>query len=402
MIDALTESKAGTDPINVKAIVDAIRRVTGAANMPVELHEPVFAGKEKEYLLECIDTTFVSSVGKFVDRFEHMVAEATGAAHGIAVVNGTAALHMCLKLAGVEQADEVIMPTLTFVATANAVSYCGAVPHFVDSSFDTLGMDPIRLETHLQAIAQRRGEGLFNRETGRRIAAILPMHVLGLPVHLDELRKIADDYGVPLVEDIAEALGSTYRDAGIASKTTLGALSFNGNKVITTGGGGAIVTNDADIAQRAKHITTTAKLAHRWAFDHDDVGYNYRLPNLNAALGCAQLEQLPGFIASKRELARRYGDAFKGMSGFRFVVEPPFGHSNYWLNAILLDDESGAARDDLLEATHAAGLKTRPAWTLMHRLPMYRDCPRADLSVAESIERRLVKLPSSAHLGRSA
>jgi perosamine synthetase len=399
----LHESTTGGETaqhVDVAAIIAAIRGVTGPSNGPIALHEPSFEGNEWVYLKECLDSTFVSSVGAFVDRFERMVAEATGAAFGIAIVNGTAALHICLLLAEVGRDDEVIMPTLTFIATANAVSYCGAIPHFVDSSVDTLGLDTERLRAHLGAIAVRRNGVTVNRITGRRIAAIVPMHVLGLAVDLDGLRALGAEYDIPIVEDIAEALGSTYRNGGIAADTRLGALSFNGNKIVTTGGGGAIVTNDPKLAQRAKHMTTTAKLPHRWAFNHDEIGFNYRLPNLNAALGCAQLERLPEFVAAKRDLAARYRKAFAGIPGVHFVIEPEYATSNYWLNAILLDDDSGATCETLLAATHEAGLLTRPAWTLMHRLPMYLDCPRADLSVAESIERRLVKLPSSAHLGR--
>jgi perosamine synthetase len=396
----LTTAGRATGQINLPAVVEAICRVVGPSEKPIALHEPSFEGNEWRYLKECLDTTYVSSVGAFVDRFERMVAEATGAPHAVAVVNGTAALHICLLLAGVQRDEEVMVPSLTFVATANAVSYCGAIPHFADSCLDNLGLDAAKLRAHLDSLAMLRESGVFNRISGRRIAAIVPMHVLGLPADLDALRAVAGDYRIPLVEDIAEALGSTYRGAGIAAATHLGALSFNGNKIITTGGGGAIVTNDAALARRAKHITTTAKLKHPWKFDHDEVGFNYRLPNLNAALGCAQLEYLPAFVAAKRELAARYHTAFSDMPGLRCVCEPDYGTSNYWLNAILLDDDSGNMRDALLAATHAVGILTRPAWTLLHRLPMYRDCPRANLGVAESIERRLVKLPSSAHLGR--
>lgn len=399
LLHARDKAEAMPKAVDVPAIVAAIRRVTGPSDKPIELHEPRFAGKEWAYLKECLDSTFVSSVGEFVDAFEKKLAQATGAEHAVAVVNGTAALHICLQLAGVKSGDEVIVPALTFIATANAVSYCGAVPHFADSSLDTLGLDPVRLSAHLDKIVESRSGGTFNRATGRRIAAIVPMHVFGLPVDLDGIRSVAQKHRIALVEDIAEALGSTWRGGGIAANTQLGALSFNGNKIITTGGGGAIVTNDAALAKRAKHITTTAKLPHRWAFVHDEVGYNYRLPNLNAALGCAQLEQLPSFVTAKRELARRYQEAFENMPGVQVVVEPAHGHSNYWLNAILLEDDSGAMRDAVLAATHEAGLRTRPAWGLMHDLPMYRQCPRDDLPVAEAIERRLISLPSSAALG---
>lgn len=384
---------------NVQAVVDAIRAVLGASPGPVALHEPTFRGREWDYLKECLDSTYVSSVGPFVDRFERMLPDATGAACAVAVVNGTAALHTCLLLAGVRPGDEVIVPALTFVATVNAISYCGATPLFADSEESTLGLDPAALGAYLEAVVERRDGGAYDTRTGRRIGALLPVHILGLPVDLDQFRALSTKYGVPLIEDIAEALGSTYRGRGIAAGTRLGALSFNGNKIVTTGGGGAIVTSDPDIAARAKHITTTAKVPHLWAFNHDTVGFNYRMPNLNAALGCAQLEVLPELLAAKRRLAERYRAAFDGMAGLHFVTEPAHGTSNYWLNALMLDDDSGETRDAVLASTHAAGLLTRPAWTLMHKLPMYTDCPRLDLRAAESIERRLIKLPSSAHFG---
>lgn len=384
---------------DIGGIVQAIQSVVGPSEAPIPLHEPTLRGNEWTYLKECLDSTFVSSVGAFVDRFEHMAAEATGAAHAVAVVNGTAALHVCLKLAGVGQGDDVIVPALTFVATANAVAYCGAVPHLADSDETTLGLDPKKLAAHLDATTAIRGGACCDTRTGRRIAAIVPMHALGMPVDLDAFRALSKRYAIPLVEDIAQALGSTYRGCGIAADTRLGALSFNGNKIVTTGGGGAIVTNDASLAARARHITTTARLTHRWDYAHDEIGFNYRMPNLNAALGCAQIEALPRLLDVKRKLAARYRDALAHVPTVHVVTEPAYGTSNHWLNAILLEDDSGAARDAVLDATHAAGLLTRPAWTLMHRLPMYRACPQADLSVAESIQRRLVELPSSAHLG---
>jgi perosamine synthetase len=340
----------------------------------------------------------VSSVGKFVDRFENMLEEVTGAKRAIAVVNGTAALHTCFTLAGVEAGDEVMSPALTFIATTNAIAYCGASPHFIDSSFKTLGMDAQALGARLDAIAQRGADGTINRETGRRIAAIAPMHTFGHPVDMDELVAVARHWDIPVVEDAAESLGSTYKGHSVGSQARLAALSFNGNKIVTTGGGGAILTNDEELGRRAKHITTTAKLPHKWAFVHDEVGFNYRLPNLNAALGCAQLEQLDGFLKSKRLLAAAYQRAFAGIPGVQFSREPEGTTSNYWLNAILLDEAHAALRDDVLTALNASGFGARPTWTLMHRLPMFAACPRGDLPVAESIERRLINLPSSASI----
>ncbi|MBR0973338.1 LegC family aminotransferase [Bradyrhizobium japonicum] len=381
-----------------KAIVDAVRRAVGTPNGILGLHEPVFAGNEIAYLEECIKSTFVSSVGPFVDRFERMLEETTGARRAVAVVNGTAALHACFRLAGVEPGDEVISPALTFIATTNAIAYCGATPHFVDSSLVTLGMDARALAARLDAIGERTAKGAINRETGRRIAAITPMHTFGHPVELDEISAIARDWGIALVEDAAESLGSTYKGRAVGSQARLAALSFNGNKIVTTGGGGAILTNDEELGRRAKHLTTTAKLPHKWAFVHDEIGFNYRLPNLNAALGCAQLEQLDGFLASKRKLALAYERAFSDIPGIRFSREPKDTTSNYWLNAILLDENNADRRDDLLAALNDAGFGARPAWTLMHKLPMFAQNPRGDLSTAESIERRLINLPSSASI----
>jgi len=387
-----------SDRFDAQRIVAAVRRAVGTPNGTLALHEPVFAGNEVAYLEECIKSTFVSSVGKFVDRFENMLEEVTGARRAIAVVNGTAALHACFTLAGVEAGDEVMSPALTFIATTNAIAYCGASPHFIDSSFRTLGMDAQALGARLDAIAQRSADGTINRETGRRIAAIAPMHTFGHPVDMDEIVAIARHWDIPVVEDAAESLGSTYKGHAVGSQARLAALSFNGNKIVTTGGGGAILTNDEELGRRAKHITTTAKLPHKWAFVHDEVGFNYRLPNLNAALGCAQLEQLDGFLASKRRLATAYQRAFTGVPGVQFAREPEGTASNYWLNAILLDEAHAAARDEVLTALNACGFGARPAWTLMHRLPMFTACPRGDLPVAESIERRLINLPSSASL----
>lgn len=373
-----------------EAVLGALRQVLPGK---AALHEPVFAGNEWAYVKECLDTTMVSSVGKFVDRFEAMLAEYTGAKRAVAVVNGTAALHVCLRLSGVERDDEVIIPALTFVATANAVAYCGAVPHLAEHARSTLGICPKALSEHLASTAERRpGAPPRNRITGRRIAACVPMHTFGHPVEMDELAEVCADWGIPLVEDAAESLGSFYKGRHTGNIGRLSALSFNGNKVITTGGGGAILTNDEKLGALAKHITTTAKLPHAWAFHHDMVGYNYRMPNLNAALGCAQLEALPGFLERKRALAGRYAKAFAGKSGVRFFAEPPKARSNYWLNTLVLDRPDDL--QDVLEAANREGFMARPAWTLMHKLPMYRDCPRAVLSVAEELESSLLNIPS--------
>lgn len=378
-------------------VVNAIRSVIG--DKSVALHEPSFAGNEWAYVKECIDTGWVSSVGKYVDRFEEELAQFTGTKRAIAVVNGTAAIQVCLKLVGVEQYDEVLIPALTFIATANAVTYCGAVPHFVDSEFATLGLDPAKLDAYLKEIAEMRPEGCFNKKTGRRIKAVIPMHTFGHPVDIEPLFDICCRYSLELVEDAAESLGSFYKGKHTGNLGRVSALSFNGNKIMTTGGGGAILTNDESLGKFAKHLTTTAKVPHKWAFVHDHVGYNYRLPNINAALGCAQLEQMSGFIEKKRALASKYQKAFDGIDGLCFFTEPEFAVSNCWLNVLLLDNDVKSFRDEVLSETNGNGIMTRPAWTLMHELEIFKTNPKMpDLSVAKNIEQRLINIPSSANL----
>lgn len=378
-------------------VVFAIVEVVGSK--PVSLHEPIFQGNEWIYLKECLDSTFVSSVGKFVDRFESELASYTGAKHVVTVVNGTAALHIALKLAGVKADDEVLIPSITFVATANAVAYCNATPHLVDSEERTLGIDADRLREYLSHATEQRAGQCINCATQRVIRALVPMHTFGHPVDMDAILAVGHDFNLAVVEDAAESLGSTYHGRHTGTLGLLGTLSFNGNKTITTGGGGAIITNDADLAKHAKHLTTTAKVPHRWAYMHDEVGYNYRMPNINAALGCAQLEELPAFIASKRRLYDRYKVALVGVPGVRLVTEPQGCESNYWLQTLLLDEDVADQLDEILTETNDAGLMTRPAWASMHRLQPYQACPRMNLLVAESLERRLLNLPSSASLG---
>ena len=348
---------------------------------------------------DCLDTGWVSSAGAYVDRLEQALADYTGVAHAVAVVNGTAALHMCCLLAGVQAGDEVLLPALTFVATANAVSYCGATPHLVDVSETTLGVDPARLDSYLAEIAEVRDGGTHNRLTGRPLRALIVMHALGHPAEMDALADVCARYGLVLIEDAAEALGSFYRGRHVGHWGRLTALSFNGNKIVTAGGGGAILTPDATLAARARHLTTTAKQPHPWAFEHDAVGFNYRMPNLNAALALAQLEQLPRFVECKRTLARRYREALSAVAMASPVVEPAGARSNYWLNACVLASASSAHRDTLIAACHERGLQVRPLWTPMHRLGMYGTCPRMPLTVTEALERALVCLPSSASLG---
>ncbi|MDF1522510.1 MAG: LegC family aminotransferase [Trueperaceae bacterium] len=376
------------------AVTEALRRALGEPSGTVPLHEPRFAGNEWAYLRDCLDSTFVSSVGPYVDRFERDLEALTGARRAVALVNGTAALHVALLLAGVRPGDEVLVPAFTFVATVNAVSYCGATPHFVDIEERTLGLDARRLDAYLKEIAVERAGSLVNRASGRPIRALVPMHTFGHPSDLEGLVGVADRYGLALVEDAAEGLGSTYRGRHVGTFGLLGVLSFNGNKTITTGGGGAILTNDEELAARAKHLTTTAKLPHRWAYRHDQVGFNYRMPNINAALGCAQLEQLPAFLSAKRRLLDRYLAAFEGIPGVKIFEEPAEASSNYWLHALLLDDPEAKAQDAILAATNEAGLGTRPPWTPMHMLEPYAGCPRMDLTVTETLSRKIVNLPS--------
>ena len=384
---------------DIPAIVSAIESAIRTTRRPVPLHEPLFAGREADYLQRCVDSGWVSSAGPFVDQFEAELAALCQSKAAVAVVNGTAALHVALRLAGVQPGDEVIVPALTFVATANAVTYCGAVPHFVDADPVRLGLDPAKLATHLERIGERRTGGLVNRQTGRPIRALVPVHIFGHPCDMKAIRSIGQDFRLAVIEDATESLGSLYHGKPCGALGHLGVLSFNGNKIVTTGGGGAIVTDNVELAQRARHLTTTAKVAHPWAFEHDEIGWNYRLPNLNAALGLAQLEQLSGFVTAKRRLAMRYADAFRNVRGVSFVAEPAGTTSNYWLCALMLDEDDAALRDKVLQATHEAGLLSRPVWTPMHQLFMFRDCPRADLAATESIARRLINVPSSASLG---
>jgi perosamine synthetase len=379
-------------------VVRGVGDVVGARPRPVLLHEPTLDGREWADVKACLDSGWVSSAGEYVTRFEEALAGFTGARHAVAVVNGTAGLHAALVVSGVAPGDEVLIPALTFVATANAVAYCGAVPHFVDVEERSLGLDPVRLESHLGEVGDRRADGCYNRRTGRRLAALVPMHTFGHPVDLAPLVELAAAYGIPVVEDAAEALGSRYHDRHTGRFGGMGVLSFNGNKIITTGGGGAILTDDDALAQQARHLTTTAKQAHPWEYVHDRIGYNYRMPNLNAALGCAQMDQLPRLLEAKRDLAGDYQAAFAGMEGMSIFEEPAWGRSNYWLNALVLDPAHRQLRDPILQALADEQIQARPAWRPMHQLPMYGQCPRADLAVTEDLASRIISLPSSAHL----
>ncbi|MCC8936676.1 LegC family aminotransferase [Bradyrhizobium sp. Arg68] len=387
--------------VDLQPVLAAVDAVLGAQPRPVELHEPRFGARERELVLDCIDTNWVSSAGQYVTRFEQMVAKVAGARHAVAIVNGTAALHAALLLEGVKPNDEVLLPAITFVATANAVSHAGAVPHFVDSTWDTLGIDPVALDKHLEAIAVQRDGGWVNRHTGRRLRAVVPVHIFGHPVDMAALGAVATKYGLVVVEDATESLGSTWNGQGCGTFGHSAVLSFNGNKIVTTGGGGMILTDDDDHARHARHFTSTAKKSHAWAFEHDEVAYNYRLPNINAALGCAQMERLEGMVAAKRELAERYLQAFSTFPWAKIYREPNGAQSNYWLNTLVLDRDYAAERDRLLAALHGHGIRARPLWTPMHMLPMYRDCPRAPLAVAEDMSARCINLPSSPFLAEA-
>lgn len=379
-----------------KRFVEALQSVLGDG--PVGLHEPLFAGNEKAYLQECIDTSYVSSVGPFVDRFESELCSFTGAPFAVAVVNGTEALHVALLLAGVRPGDEVLVPALSFVATANAVYYCGASPHFVDVDEPSLGMDPVALRRWLSSCTRVEGGQLINVYTGSRIRAMIPMHTFGLPCDVEGIEQVANDFGISVVEDAAEALGSYVGSTHVGNFGALGILSFNGNKVITTGGGGAILTSNEQLARRARHLTTTARLQHAWRFVHDEVGFNYRMPNLNAALGCAQLEQVEFFLASKRTLFGLYEDAFRDVPHCVIAREGPGRTSNYWLQTVVLDDAASEQLDEILNACNESGYKVRPAWTLLPDLAPYNRNPKAPLPVASSLTRRIINLPSSADL----
>ena len=378
--------------MNFPYIIDFIRSLYPDRDF-IPLHEPHFGGNEKKYLEDCIDSTFVSSVGKYVDRFEGMIREFTGAKRAVATVNGTAALHIALLLAGVRRNDLVITQPLTFIATCNAISYCGAEPVFIDIDKQTLGLSADALEAWLAANSVLEGESCYHIGSRQRLAACVPMHTFGHPCQIDRIVEICERYHIPVVEDSAESIGSYYKGRHTGTFGKLGIFSFNGNKTITTGGGGMIITDDDELGKLAKHITTTAKVPHPWEFVHDMTGYNYRLPNVNAALGCAQMEQLPQILANKRETARLYQEFFAGMDGVTYIPEPRDCVSNYWLNVVLMWDRK--IRDDFLKQSNTSKVMTRPAWTLMNKLSMFSKAIAGSLEISEDIESCLVNIPSS-------
>jgi aminotransferase in exopolysaccharide biosynthesis len=358
----------------------------------IPLHEPRFRGNEKKYVLETIDSTFVSSVGAYVDRFEKLMQEITGTEKAIATVNGTSALQIALQLAGVSAGDEVLTQALTFVATANAIAYNGATPIFLDVDLDTMGLSPKAVQLFLDEYGEIREDGCYNKSTGKKISACLPMHTFGFPVHLDELIQVCHKWHIPIVEDAAESLGSEYKGKQTGSFGKLGVFSFNGNKTVTCGGGGAIVTDNIELGIKAKYLTTTAKRPHPYEFYHDELGYNFRMPNLNAALACAQLEQLDSMLENKRELVLLYKDFFNSQ-GINFRTELPNTKANYWLMCLELENKE--ERELFLKETNANKVMTRPIWQLMYRLPMYAHCQKDQQKNAEFLEERIVNIPSS-------
>ena len=377
-------------------LISFVRRTFKVSEALIPLHEPRFFGNEKKYLLDAVDSTFVSSIGAYVDKFEDMMCKITGAKHAIALVNGTNALHLSLLLAGVEKDDEVLVQSLTFIATANAISYCNATPHFVDVDKETLGLSPSLLKGYLDEIAEMRGGRCFNKKTGKRISACVPMHTFGFPLYIDQLVELCVEYNIPVVEDAAESLGSYYKEKHTGAFGLLGVFSFNGNKIVTAGGGGCIITDDESIAIKAKHLSTQAKIPHKWEYKHDDIGYNYRMPNLNAALACAQLEKLDLYVENKRELSNLYYEFLKENKFLELLRETKNARANYWLNAVVLEDKT--ERDNFLTFTNENGVMTRPIWGLMNKLEMFKDCPHADLSNAEWLEDRVVNITSSVRI----
>ncbi|BAR48552.1 LegC family aminotransferase [Tannerella forsythia] len=377
-----------------KKITDFIHDLYGAPEVP--LHAPCFIGNEKKYLAECVDTTFVSSVGQFVDRFEEKMAQYTGAARAVTCVNGTNALHLALLLVGVARGDEVLTQALTFIATCNAIRYIDAHPVFLDVDQSTMGLSPDAMRDWLFRNAEMKDSQCFNKNTQRRIKACVPMHTFGHPARIDEIAAVCEEYHIELVEDAAESLGSLYKGQHTGLFGRVGVISFNGNKTITTGGGGMLLLNNEELGAQAKHLTTQAKVPHRWEFIHDRVGYNYRMPNINAALGCAQLEHLEEFVLNKRETVEKYHAFFATIDDMDYFLEPENCRSNYWLNTILLKDRQ--AQQDFLQYTNAHGIMTRPAWQLMNRLEMFKGCETDGLKHTQWLEERIVNIPSSVRL----
>ena len=378
-------------------VLEALKQLKKNKNF-IPLHEPIFEGNEKKYVNECIDSTFVSSVGNFVDQFEEEISNYTGSKNTVVVVNGTSALHIALILLGVKPNDEVLMPALTFVATANAVKYCNAIPHFIDVSKNTLGIDPNFLEYYLDSIIDIENGFPINKNTRNRISCILPVHTFGHPCEIEKISSISKKYNIPLLEDAAESLGSFYNDKHTGSFGDAGIFSFNGNKTITTGGGGAIISNNQDFYSKAKHLTTTAKVPHKWNYIHDKVGYNYRLPNLNAALGCAQIENLDKIVYKKRKLYKKLRILIKDIENISLFSEPKNCRSNYWLQTLILEKPLWKHKNKLLSELNNEGIMSRPVWNLICNLRPYESCPKSELQISVELQKSIINIPSSPNL----
>lgn len=383
-------------------IIQKIKNVLGGLSQPIPLHEPHFSGNEKKYLENCIDSRYVSYIGEYVKQFEENLCKQTQAKAALAVVSGTAALHLALKIIGIESQDEVLLPSLTFVATANAITYCGAVPHFVEVDENTLGVNPEKLDDYLSTIIDLQSSQCINKVTGRKIKALIVVHVFGHPVDLDSLFAICQKYGIELIEDSAQALGSEYKSRPVGNVGRIACLSFNGNKIITTGGGGALLFQDIELANKAKHLSTTARVVDNQFFYHDQIGFNYRMPNINAAIGCAQLERLDIKLKLKRKLASLYIQEFINIDEVKIFQEPNYAKSNYWLNTLILNDPSLENVKNLLNELNSNNILARPAWSLMHHLPMYMKNPRMDLAISEKLFNSIINLPSTAELVENA
>lgn len=379
------------------SLIDTIRLVIGPGE--IGLHEPIIGEAERQAVDSCLRSGYVSSVGQWVVDFERLLAGTTGAKYSVALSSGTSALHMALVASGVRPGDEVLVPAMSFVATASAVRHAGAIPHFVDISESSLGVDPNSLETYLSGSTEKTPQGLKNKTTGNHITAVVPMHCFGHPVEMVRLLDVAEEFALIVIEDAAEGLGSQLGGTHVGTFGRAGVLSFNGNKIVTTGGGGAVITDDEELAKRVRHLSTTAKIPHPWEFDHDEVGFNYRMPNVNAAIGVAQLQQIQEFAASKRALAGAYSDALAGFAGVSLFVEPEGARSNYWLNTLILDDDTSHHRDTILDEAQKEGLQLRPAWKLLPELSPYQHHPQAPLPTAKNLQRRIMNIPSSAFLG---
>ena len=384
--------------IDIRFIIATIRDVMNEPDAALPLHTPVFGSKAESYVSECVRTGWVSSVGKFVDRFEEDLASYAGVSRVVAVVNGTAALHVAQLLCGVVDGDEVLVPSLTFVATANSVKYCNATPHFIDISTRTLGVDPIQLDSYLTAIADIDAGVCVNRKTGKTIRALIGTHTFGHPFDIEAIQRICEKFELKFIEDAAESIGSFFKNKHTGGFGDIGIISFNGNKTITTGGGGAILTNNEEVADKAKHITTTGRILHPYRYIHDVVAYNYRMPNINAALGCSQLEDIEELIACKREIAKRYLKAFSTETDLEIFAEPDGCRSNYWLNTMILSRELSSSTCDVIEALNQAKIYVRPIWEPLHRLDMFKDCPRMDLTNTLNLGGRIINLPSTPKL----